>query len=103
MSCFSDANDHKNSGMIFCANVSHPDQVENTSEDFDSGIRFSESVVSFKQVTGVENFRIVVNGLVIDSELSNTFGTSIMSCVAARGRFFMTIFLRVLTLNWRLE
>ncbi|KAG4404022.1 hypothetical protein GLYMA_01G244800v4 [Glycine max] len=46
------------------------DQVENTSEDFDSGIRFSESVVSFKQVTGVENFRIVVNGLVIDSELS---------------------------------
>ncbi|TKY71270.1 hypothetical protein E2542_SST07567 [Spatholobus suberectus] len=63
-------NDPKNSGMIFGANVPQSDQVENTSKDFDSGIRFSESVVSFKQVTGVENFSIVVNGLVIDSELS---------------------------------
>ncbi|XP_029130863.1 B3 domain-containing protein Os01g0234100 isoform X2 [Cajanus cajan] len=65
-----EGNDHKNSEMVFGANVSQLDEVENTSEDLVSGIKFSESVVSFKQVNGVENFRIVVNGLVIDSELS---------------------------------
>ncbi|KAK7405813.1 hypothetical protein VNO78_07423 [Psophocarpus tetragonolobus] len=62
--------DSKNSSIISCADVSQSDQVENTGKDIDSGIRFSESVVSFKQVTGVVNFCIVVNGLVIDSELS---------------------------------
>lgn len=65
-----EGNDHKNSEMVFGANVSQLDEVENTSEDLVSGIKFSESVASFKQVNGVENFRIVVNGLVIDSELS---------------------------------
>ncbi|KAK7308212.1 hypothetical protein VNO77_41812 [Canavalia gladiata] len=44
-------------------------QLENTGKDICSGIRFSESAISFEQVTGVENFSVVVNGLVIDSEL----------------------------------
>ncbi|XP_061354575.1 B3 domain-containing protein Os01g0234100-like isoform X2 [Gastrolobium bilobum] len=67
-------NDSNNSGMIFGAHVSQSDQLENTSKDFCSqvwdGIRFSESVISFEEVTGSEKFSIVVNGLVIDSELS---------------------------------
>lgn len=52
------------------ADATQSDPVENTSKDFDSGIRLSECVASFKQVTGLENFRIVVDGLVINSELS---------------------------------
>lgn len=37
-------------------------------EDFE-GIRFSQSVVDIKDVTGIENFNIVVDGLIIDSEI----------------------------------
>ncbi|KAJ4847421.1 hypothetical protein Tsubulata_036299 [Turnera subulata] len=49
----------------------HP---EHMTEDFDSeflgGIRLAESVVEFKDVKGFKDFDIVVNGLVINSELS---------------------------------
>lgn len=65
--------------MIFNTNVSQSNQPENTSGDFCSevwhGIRFSESVINFKEVTGIENFSITVNGLVIDSALSKYLRT----------------------------
>ncbi|KAL3730546.1 hypothetical protein ACJRO7_027546 [Eucalyptus globulus] len=37
------------------------------------GIRFSEKTVDFKDVRSIENFEIIANDLVIDSELSNHF------------------------------
>ncbi|XP_057416683.1 B3 domain-containing protein Os01g0234100-like isoform X2 [Lotus japonicus] len=55
--------------MIFGDNLSQSDQLENESKDLFS--ETSESVInSFEQVTGIENFIIMVNGLVIYSELS---------------------------------
>ncbi|XP_056161037.1 B3 domain-containing protein Os01g0234100-like [Syzygium oleosum] len=53
------------------------DQVESdpgdpVSEVLD-GIRFSKKFIDFKDVRSVENFEIIANDLVIDSELSNHF------------------------------
>lgn len=49
------------------------EQSGNTSEDFGSelleGIRFSEASVDFKDIKSIENFTILVDGLVIDSEI----------------------------------
>lgn len=54
--------------------ITLPDEYDNDSEDNNSevldGIRLSESVVSFKDVRTLENFNILVNGLIIDSQLS---------------------------------
>uniref|UniRef100_A0A5B7B7S2 TF-B3 domain-containing protein n=1 Tax=Davidia involucrata TaxID=16924 RepID=A0A5B7B7S2_DAVIN len=50
-----------------------PDQCGNDSDDFGSegleGVRFSESTVDFKDVKSIENFTILVDGLIIDSEI----------------------------------
>ncbi|KAF9662948.1 hypothetical protein SADUNF_Sadunf18G0107300 [Salix dunnii] len=50
------------------------DHSENESEDFGfeitDGIRMSETVVDFKEVSSFEDFDILVNGLVINCELS---------------------------------
>ncbi|XP_058216214.1 B3 domain-containing protein Os01g0234100-like isoform X2 [Rhododendron vialii] len=49
------------------------EQSGNDSEDFGSelleGIRFSEASVDFKDIKSIENFTILVDGLVIDSEI----------------------------------
>lgn len=34
------------------------------------GIRLAESVIPFKEVTGMENFDVIINGLVLNSEFS---------------------------------
>lgn len=50
------------------------DQSGNESEDFGSevldGIRLSESVVPFKEVKCMENFDVIINGLILNSEFS---------------------------------
>lgn len=50
------------------------DHSENESEDFGfeitDGIRMSETVIDFKEVSSFEDFDILVNGLVINCELS---------------------------------
>ena len=82
LSHFSDTtqgNDPEISGMSFDVNVCQSGLPENTNKDFCrevwDGIRFAESAVSFKEVTGIENFSIHVNGLVIDAELSKCLRT----------------------------
>ncbi|XP_017970339.1 PREDICTED: B3 domain-containing protein Os01g0234100 [Theobroma cacao] len=51
-----------------------PYHSENDSEDLGSevldGIRLSESIVDFKEVKSIENFKILANGLIINSELA---------------------------------
>lgn len=42
---------------------------DHSSEGSAEGIRFSQSVVDFKDVKGIKNFNIVVDGLIIDSEV----------------------------------
>ncbi|KAA8536185.1 hypothetical protein F0562_028663 [Nyssa sinensis] len=55
------------------------DQSGNDSDDFGSevleGIRFSESAVDFKDVNSIENFTILVDGLIIDSEIPSHLQT----------------------------
>lgn len=50
------------------------DHSENDSEDLDSevldGIRVSESVIPFKEVSCIKNFNITVSGLIINAEIS---------------------------------
>ncbi|KAK8647996.1 hypothetical protein V6N13_128760 [Hibiscus sabdariffa] len=50
------------------------DQSENErvelGSDVSDGVRLSESIVNFKEVKSFEDFNIVVNGLIIDSEFS---------------------------------
>ncbi|KAF8020308.1 hypothetical protein BT93_G0882 [Corymbia citriodora subsp. variegata] len=54
------------------ANQVKSDPGDPVSEVLD-GIRFSEKCIDFKDVRSVENFEIIANDLVIDSELSNHF------------------------------
>lgn len=68
--------------MICDADIPPLLQLESTSEeykDFSSevlgGIRFLESTINFQEVTSVENFNILVNGLIIDSEFSKHIKT----------------------------
>ncbi|GFY90006.1 hypothetical protein Acr_07g0002030 [Actinidia rufa] len=53
------------------------EQPGNDSDEFGSevleGIRFSESLVDFKDINSIENFTILVDGLVIDSEIPHIF------------------------------
>ncbi|KAM5549256.1 B3 domain-containing protein Os01g0234100-like [Rosa sericea] len=50
------------------------DHSGNDGEDFGSevldGIRLAESVIPFKEVKGMENFDVIINGLVLNSEFS---------------------------------
>ena len=59
-------------GMFTLSTVA--EQPGNDSDEFGSevleGIRFSESSVDFKDINRIENFTILVDGLVIDSEIS---------------------------------
>ncbi|PSS26100.1 B3 domain-containing protein [Actinidia chinensis var. chinensis] len=58
-------------GMFTLSTVA--EQPGNDSDEFGSevleGIRFSESSVDFKDINSIENFTILVDGLVIDSEI----------------------------------
>lgn len=53
------------------------DQSEESSEYEDSavseGLRFSQSVIEFKDIKGIDDFSIIVDGLVIDSEIPKHF------------------------------
>ncbi|KAK9286164.1 hypothetical protein L1049_014546 [Liquidambar formosana] len=68
-----------------------PDQSEDDSEDLGSevleGIRFSESVVDFKEVNSIENFTILVNGLIIDSEFSKHIRTKYYELCRSQNSF----------------
>ncbi|KAF8376773.1 hypothetical protein HHK36_031560 [Tetracentron sinense] len=74
-------NNQKTSMPLSVAKLGLPtgEQSENDSEEVDSevleGIRFSGSNVEFKDVKNIENFNILVNGLIIDSELSKHLKT----------------------------
>ncbi|KAI9114491.1 hypothetical protein K1719_014719 [Acacia pycnantha] len=70
-----------NSTMIRDAGIPATHQPENTRDldqnvgsDVLNGIR-SEPSISFQQVMGIENFSIVINGMVLDSQLSKHLKT----------------------------
>ena len=67
--------------MIRDAGIQPSDQPEN-SRDLDQNLGSdvlngisSECTSSFQQVVGIENFTIVINGMVLDSQLSNHLKT----------------------------
>lgn len=68
-----------------------PDEYDNDSEDINSevldGIRLSESVVSFKDVRSLEDFNILVNGLIIDSQLSKYLKSKYYELCCSRKTF----------------
>uniref|UniRef100_A0A2C9UX33 TF-B3 domain-containing protein n=2 Tax=Manihot esculenta TaxID=3983 RepID=A0A2C9UX33_MANES len=73
--CNPDLNNQKYVNMANGANYGHlSDHSENEREDlgFDvlDGIRLSESAVDFNQVKSFDDFDIIINGLVINPELS---------------------------------
>ncbi|XP_021296244.1 B3 domain-containing protein Os01g0234100-like [Herrania umbratica] len=66
---------HNNDPTLSSTNLGPtPYHSENDSEDLGSevldGIRLSESIVEFKEVKSIENFKILANGLIINSELA---------------------------------
>ncbi|KAJ7967447.1 B3 domain-containing protein [Quillaja saponaria] len=74
-----DPHNCKTNSMVADSNEAQIDLSENVSEGFDpevlDGIKLSESVINFEEVRGIENFIIVVDGLVIDSEFSEYLRT----------------------------
>ncbi|KAI3448102.1 hypothetical protein Pfo_004767 [Paulownia fortunei] len=65
---------HQKKDMGLLISISEPgaDQSgdsDNLGSDIADGIRFSESLVSFKDVKGFEDFNIHVDGLILDSEI----------------------------------
>ncbi|XP_028770969.1 B3 domain-containing protein Os01g0234100-like [Neltuma alba] len=90
----SQENDPSDSTMICDANMPSLEQPENTS-DLDqnlgyevlNGIRLSGSTITFQQVTSIENFSIVVDGLVLDSELSKHLKTKYYELCCSQGMF----------------
>ncbi|KAK4264715.1 hypothetical protein QN277_025851 [Acacia crassicarpa] len=87
-------NDPSNGTMMCDADVSPSDQHENTS-DLDEhlgyevlyGIKLSESSITFEEVTSIEKFSIVVNGLELDSELSKHLKTKYYELCCSQGMF----------------
>ncbi|XWS54818.1 hypothetical protein CRYUN_Cryun10bG0121900 [Craigia yunnanensis] len=70
----------KNDPTLYSSNIGATEyQSENDSVDLGSEvldrIRLSESIVDFKEVKNFEGFNILVNGLIIDSELSKYLQT----------------------------
>ncbi|XP_021832684.1 B3 domain-containing protein Os01g0234100-like [Prunus avium] len=67
------------------------DQSENDSEDlsfeFMDGLRLAESDVTFKEVKCMENFTVVVNGLVINSEFSKYILTKYFELCCSQNAF----------------
>lgn len=66
-------------GLTLLSNASFEPIPENSeyasdvcSETFD-GIKFSESSIEYKEVKGIENFKILINGLIIDSVVTDNF------------------------------
>ncbi|KAJ0929137.1 putative transcription factor B3-Domain family [Helianthus annuus] len=63
-------NDEENSLVVF-------DQSEDNNDYADSpdseGLRFSQSVLKFKEIKNIDDFSIVVDGLIIDSEIPKHF------------------------------
>lgn len=65
----------QNNSLRLCStNIVMPDQSDDDSNNIGSevmdGIRLSDSAITFKEVKNIENFNVLVNGLVINSELS---------------------------------
>ncbi|KAF7840852.1 B3 domain-containing protein [Senna tora] len=83
-------NDPNNVPMICDANQPDDQTIEDD-EDLGSeilgGIRLSESTITFQQVTSIENFNIIVNGLVIDSELSQHLKTKYYELCSSQRMF----------------
>ncbi|KAK4264719.1 hypothetical protein QN277_025854 [Acacia crassicarpa] len=87
-------NDPSNSRMLCYADIPPSDQHENAS-DLDehlgsevlNGIRLSESLITFKEVTSIEKFSIVVNGLALDSELSKHLMAKYYEICCSQGMF----------------
>ncbi|KAK4264718.1 hypothetical protein QN277_025854 [Acacia crassicarpa] len=80
--------------MLCYADIPPSDQHENAS-DLDehlgsevlNGIRLSESLITFKEVTSIEKFSIVVNGLALDSELSKHLMAKYYEICCSQGMF----------------
>lgn len=66
-------------------------QSEDESDEFGSevldGIRFSESVIDFKEVKNFESFSILVDGLVIDSEIPKHLQTKYYELCCSQNTF----------------
>ncbi|KAI9114408.1 hypothetical protein K1719_014636 [Acacia pycnantha] len=87
-------NDPSNDTMTCDADIPPSDQHEYTSDPDEhlgpevlDGIRLSESTTTYQQVTSIENFSIVVNGLVLDSELSKPLKTKYYELCFSQGMF----------------
>ncbi|KAI9114324.1 hypothetical protein K1719_014552 [Acacia pycnantha] len=87
-------NDPSNNTMICDADIPPSDQHENTSDLYEhlgskvwNGIRLSESSITFKEVASIEKFSIVVNGLVLDSELSKHLKPKYHELCCSQGMF----------------
>ena len=83
-----------NDTMIYDAEMPPSDQHENTSDldenigsEVMDGIRLSESKITFQQVTSIEDFSIVVNDLVLDSEFPKHLRTKYYELCCSQGMF----------------
>ncbi|KAL3814218.1 hypothetical protein ACJIZ3_015486 [Penstemon smallii] len=78
---------------------SKPTTESSNDSDYFGGIRYSESLIYFKDIRGLENFRIQVNGIILDSEIPTHIRSKYYELCCSQKKFLHDHLIKSLSKN----